>query len=116
MKIDIAAWMLGYLTGLASSGAKPITYSDFTEALGKGIRSDADVGALGRYLDVICELEAEEDRPMLTALLISKDTGRPGEGFYDMARKLNKYAGTTEQDDIDFFKQELQAVYDTWVY
>jgi len=115
MYTNIVAWMRGYLTALAKLRTKPITYSDFLDDMGTEIDSPADVGTLGRYLDEVCKYENRQGRPMLTVLLVSEETGRPSEGFYEMARQLRKYNGSSEQDETRFFQQELTAIYDTWV-
>jgi hypothetical protein len=51
---------------------------------------------------------------MLSAVVINAVEKTPGEGFFRLAEKLDKYHGSTEQDRMDFWREELQKVYANW--
>ena len=64
-----------------------------------------------RILDEINRSEFNEGNPMLSAVVISKDRQLPGKGFFDLARKLEKYRG---YKDSLFWAYELIEVHNFW--
>lgn len=51
---------------------------------------------------------------MLSALVVRQDTGKPGEGFFEMAIKLGRLKpGASEQEKDEFWKREVNAVFGT---
>ncbi len=67
--------------------------------------------SLWRPLDQINWVEHGEGRPLLTAVVVSKDRRRPGKGFFKMAKKMGRFKGN---DREAFWREELQAVWDYW--
>lgn len=65
---------------------------------------------LNHALGHISMYEVEHGRPMLTALVINKDTGEPGPGFVELAKHL----GRRVDDPATFWREELAAVVDFW--
>ena len=53
---------------------------------------------VGHLVGEISEDEHNAGRPMLSALVVEKDTGMPSSGFYDLARELGLLTGTTKSD------------------
>lgn len=48
-----------------------------------------------------------QSRPLLSAMVINKDTQRPGQGFFNLARDL----GCNVIDDDTFWSNELNRIY-----
>jgi hypothetical protein len=67
--------------------------------------------AIRRLLDDVNRIEIAEQRPMLSAVVINKDTGMPGRGFFDCARELRRHAGG---DDLGFWAEEVKRVHAYW--
>jgi hypothetical protein len=66
---------------------------------------------LETVLDAINRAENAEGRPLLTAVVVIKETGMPGSGFFAYARELGLHTGS---DDRAFWESELQRVHDYW--
>ena len=54
--------------------------------------------------------EVEHGRPMLTAIVVGKDTGIPGDGF----ERLSKHLGFEIGDPMTFWRREFREVVDFW--
>ena len=67
--------------------------------------------AIGRKLDQIGSVELAEGRPLLTAAVVTKETGKSGAGFFALARAWGRFDGNNWDA---FWRQELQAVWDYW--
>ena len=102
--------------------------------VGKYLEQQAKLGAPINYIDVVrnfpglppltgvwkshplCaifgDLDIEDDRhkrPFRTALLFGKESGRPGDGFYEMIEKLRGVSvGTRQRDKV--WTDELKAL------
>jgi hypothetical protein len=50
---------------------------------------------------------------MLSAIVVNVE-GKPGIGFYWLARKLGKLASEHPADEEGFFESEKKAIYKTW--
>jgi len=61
-------------------------------------------------LGQIAIAEDRAGRGMLTAVVVRKDSGRPGDGFFELARKLGR--DTTDRER--FWIEELNRVYAYW--
>ena len=99
-----------YLEGQAKLG-QPITYTDV-------IRKFPDLPPLGAHwkshplCDIFGELDNEDHvkrRPFRTALVFAKDTGMPGQGFFQAMTNLRgKTILKSEQDKV--WTDELKAL------
>lgn len=79
--------------------------------LGLDMKSGADRGKIGEILGEISKAEHDEGRPLLSAVVILKEGGRPGKGFFALAKDLGHAVG----DDHDrFFIHHLRKVHDYW--
>lgn len=59
---------------------------------------------------MVCELSIEEfaqGRPLISAMVVNKDTQRPGRGFFNLARDL----GCSVVDEDTFWSNELNRIY-----
>ena len=83
-----------------------ITYSEVARLVGT---SPVSVGPL--ILDRINRREHKEGRPLLSALVVKKDTRGPGSGFYELASSLGLY---NNKGRLEYWQQKVQKVYDFW--
>ena len=60
-------------------------------------------------LDRVSRAAHAAGRPMLSAVVVNRETGRPGSGFYLLAWDLGK----TVSDEVDFWESEREKVYET---
>lgn len=67
---------------------------------------------LWAMLDEINQFENEHNRPMISALVISKEENRPGSGFWVCASGLGKFINGGDQDR--FWSDELRRVWEYW--
>lgn len=65
---------------------------------------------LGLILDDIDRHEASAGRPLLAAVVVRKDLGRPGRGFFACARAL----GHAPEDERAFWAATLTRVHAYW--
>ena len=64
---------------------------------------------IGRLLDEVNHAEHSAGRSLLPAVVIAKESGMPGEGFFTCARNLKCYSG---RDDLAYWVEELRRVHD----
>ncbi|MGW4394130.1 hypothetical protein ACWEHA_02505 [Amycolatopsis nivea] len=75
-----------------------------------GRRVGVQPNHLGYFLEQVSLRAADQNAPMWSALVVSKDRGRPSEGFYALARRLR-----SEYHDLDestLWHQERQRCYE----
>jgi len=101
----------------ARNRQKPMHYEEVAFIMGK--KPEEKMGhywanETGHMLREICEYEHKHNRPMLGAIVVLKDDGIPGKGFFELARGLGKLTSVSKQDEKTFWKQELLEVYKTW--
>ena len=65
-------------------------------------------------LGEISEDEGHQGRPMLSALAVSSTNGKPGRGFYVLARQLGLLEAVTPQGERRFWEAEVRKVYAVW--
>jgi hypothetical protein len=64
-----------------------ITYSELCEQI-SSIELEPHSYALSHLLGEISEAEHQEERPLLSVLVVLQETREPGAGFFDLARRL----------------------------
>lgn len=62
--------------------------------------------ALGHLLGIISEHEKASGRPLLTAIVVTKETNMPGKGFWGFNEK--------NMDKNRFWIQEIRKVWEYW--
>jgi hypothetical protein len=93
----------------------PITYQELAKAL--QILPPHSIHRVTEALERLMEEDAAADRPFIAALVISKAArgGLPAPGFFDCARRLDRFAGDPDrQDASSFHAAELNAVFARW--
>jgi hypothetical protein len=87
------------------------------EEIGQIMGLEAHLGMakeIGQLLGEINEDEHNNGRPMLSAVAVEPTTRMPGEGFFQFAKELSKFDGETEEDKREFWRDEIQRVYEIW--
>ena len=80
-----------------------------------GLEAHVDMGKeIGQLLGEINEEEHNNGRPMLSAVAVEPTTRMPGEGFFQFAKELRKFHGETDEDKREFWRDEIQRVYEIW--
>ncbi len=89
-----------------------VSYSEIASILGITSPGNYMGSEVGKVVEEISIVEALNRRPMLNAVVVTKETGLPGKGFFELAMRLGKLA--PQDDEKDFWERELQEVYNTW--
>ena len=88
----------------------------FNGELAKMLGIDMDnphFGALvGKVLDRINEDEAAAGRPMISAIVVSKDTMLPGAGFFKLGQEQHRT--DPDEDEIGFAIRQIKRVHEYW--
>jgi len=90
-----------------------VTYQHLARLAGLPLRGSNMGKEIGMYLGAVSEAEHTLGRPLLSVLAISTRDS-PGRGFFGIAKKLEKFSGSTREDKKDFWLKEREAVYKTW--
>ena len=89
-----------------------ITYQEVGSLVGLDMHDPGDRVIIAQLLDNInVEEVTVHQRPMLSAVVVRKEDGIPGPGFFKCAKKLGRYMVGPE---LEFYCKELQRVYDAW--
>ena len=86
-------------------------YSDIAPLAHLDMDSPEDRNCIADILDDISRSEHDAGRPLLSAVVIRKDTNIPGQGFFNLAKSL-RLPGA--DDDVLFWVKEVQRVHDHW--
>jgi hypothetical protein len=94
------------LYGVAAAGGT-INYAQLAARL--GMKANWLGGGAGGMFGVVTRREVDNDEPMWTALVVSSQTARPRDYFFETARSLrSEYA---EQSDEDLWQAELRCCF-----
>ncbi len=89
-----------------AKASKTILYSELVNKI-KTIQLEPDSYALANMLGEISSSEDNAGRGMLSAVVVNKETGRPGPGFFDLAKGRGRSVSDVEECWIN----ELNKVY-----
>ena len=89
-----------------------VHYDELAKLLGVDMSNEHWAVQVGKVLDPINEAEVAAGRPMLSAIVVSKDTMLPGRGFFTLGQQLRR----TEpgEDEIAFAIRQIRRVHDYW--
>jgi len=90
-----------------------VTYQETAKLLGWPLQGQLLGNRLGKLLGEISEDEVSHGRPMLSAIVVST-SGRPSEGFFNLARDLGKLRAKGKPEENEFLEREQKAVHDAW--
>ena len=97
---------------VVSEYAKPdMTYGEFAKIFSTFRLTPPRFTNIARLLEAVSRFEHEHNRPMLSILVVTQNANRPGEGFYELARKR---LGWHVEDEGQFFLNEHKRVTDYW--
>ena len=89
------------LKGVARSKSL-ITYSDIAPLVGVDIRTSLGRREIGRLIAEVCAHEVAHGRPMLGSVVVRKDTGMPGDGYFEGACRLGQFDPNGRNDKRAF--------------
>lgn len=92
---------------------KTIRYQELSDMCNLGL-SMSNPGHRSKIAKILCEIsefEHRNNRPLLSAVVASKEG--PGDGFYNLADKL-KLCSAKDKNRLMFWKKEVEKVYDCW--
>jgi hypothetical protein len=89
-------------------------YSEIAPTVGIDTENPHFGALVGRILDEINRIEFRQGRPLLSAIVISKENNMPGRGFFECARDLGRYSGKGDLEHLGFWVEELRRVHDYW--
>lgn len=88
-----------------------ITYREVAELVGLDLREPEHRAELSQLLRTLSSQEHEQSRPLISAVVVSQDTGIPGRGFFRLMRSLGIDDG---KDDEALSERELRRVHNYW--
>ena len=91
---------------------RTITYSEIAPLAGLDMENPDDRNRIATILDEISRHEHAQGRPLLSAVVVHKGEGSPGDGFFKMARAVG--AMLPGDDRLTFFACELGRVHEAW--
>ncbi len=97
----------------ASKYRGTVTYQEVAKLLGWPLTGQYMGTEIGRLLGEISEDEVEHGKPMLSAIVTTRE-GIPGPGFFELARRLGRLSSNQKDDELAFWKKECQNVYHEW--
>lgn len=97
----------------AAKNQKVVYYAEVGELLNFSMDNPHHRKELGRILGEISTEEDDNDRPLLSAVVVHKEDHLPGEGFFNLAKELGKQK--PDEDNDTFYTNELRKVFDAWM-
>lgn len=104
-----------YLIDLASKG-KIIYYQPLSDACNLRLdmqASEWDRAEIGRILGEISTYEHENGRPLISAIVLTKDKLYEGDGFFKLADELG-FGNWKQLRDGDFDMKEINKCFEFW--
>jgi hypothetical protein len=90
-----------------------VTYQEVAKIVGLPLLGNYMGAEIGHLVGEISEDEFIAGSPMLSAIVVNT-TGKPGPGFFGLARHLGKLHSTSRDEELKFWEREKKAVYDQW--
>lgn len=96
----------------AARAQQLVHYGELGKMLGLDMENPHFAAQVGKVLDRINEDESAAGRPMISAIVVSKDTMLPGSGFFKLGQELRQtLAG---EDEMGFAIRQIKRVHDYW--
>jgi hypothetical protein len=112
VRIEKQESMSNYLNGRAKRGDLPVTYGELASEFDIHLGSDGERYQFANMLGRISREEHEQNRPLLSAVVVKAGAGYPGAGFYNFVRALKPQY--SKMEDIMIYAMELKAVQQYW--
>lgn len=110
-------WLIGRLRQVAASGhGETITYGDLTDELRKRNLIDLEPhgAAFAALLGQINIQEHDDGNPLISAVVVSRETRQPGVGFWNIAADLGLSPGETPDQRELFWLTSLKECHERW--
>jgi hypothetical protein len=89
-----------------------VHYGELARMLGIDMDNPHFGALVGKVLGEISEDEVANGRPMLSAVVVSRDTMLPGYGFFTLGQQLRQVE--PGEDDMAFAIRQIRRVHDYW--
>ena len=96
----------------AARAGELVHYAELAKMLGIDMDNPYFGAQVGKVLGQISEDEVADGRPMLSAIVVSKDTMLPGYGFFTLGQQLRQTE--PDEDDLAFAIRQIRRVHDYW--
>jgi hypothetical protein len=89
-----------------------VHYGELANMLGIDMDNPHFGAQVGKVLGRISEDEVAAGRPMISAIVVSKDDMLPGSGFFKLGQELHKVH--PREDEIAFAIRQILRVHEYW--
>ena len=96
----------------AARASEFVHYGELAKMLGIDLENPHFGAQVGKVLDRINGDEAAAGRPMISAIVVSKDTMLPGPGFFKLGQELRQTL--PGEDEIGFAIRQIKLVHEYW--
>lgn len=96
----------------AARGGELVFYGELAKMLGIDMDNPHFGAQVGKVLDRINEDETAAGRPMISAIVVSRDTMLPGTGFFKLGQELRQT--NPGEDEIGFAVRQIKRVHHYW--
>lgn len=96
----------------AARARELVHYGELAKMLGIDMDNPHFGAQVGKVLGRISEDEVAAGRPMLSAIVVSKDDMLPGRGFYDLGKQLRQVRDG--EDEVAFAVRQIRQVHGHW--
>ena len=110
-------WPTGRLRRVAASGhGETVSYGELCDEMRKRnlIELEPHGTPFAALLGQINVIEHDEENPLISAVVVNRDTKQPGVGFWNIARDLDLSPGETEDEREAFWLSSLKACHERW--
>jgi hypothetical protein len=104
------------MIAVAKSPRGVIFYSDLGRHHGIEGDDEYNFNKLANEIGTVSEYEHEHGRPLLSVVVVRKDTVEPGLGFFKLAKALGimKFTWKSETNRLKFYAEEHRRVTQYW--
>jgi len=89
-----------------------VHYGPLAKLLGIDMDNPHFAAQVGRVLGEISEDEVAAGRPMISAIVVSRDTMLPGHGFFKLGQELDRVE--PGEDEMAFAIRQIRRVHEYW--
>lgn len=90
-----------------------VTYQEIAKLIGLPLSGNYMGSRIAGIAGEISTDEHHAGRPMLTSILVNT-TGKPGAGFFRLARTLGRLESSDRVDELRYWEAEKKATHDAW--
>lgn len=90
----------------APADSLPVTYQQLAEAL--GLTPPGTIQRVAQALETLMHEDAEQGRPMIAALVVSRRSSLPAPGFFGLAVELGRFPADSARH-VEVYREEFQC-------